>query len=73
MIEEKVKELIANSIEISVDQISLTDQLSDLGADSLTAIEIIVALEREFGVEVPQEFDPDSSVQELIEFVKNNT
>ena len=71
--EQKIKEIIADSIDnITVDDVKNDLKLSELGADSLTAIEIVVALEHEYGVEVPHDFDPDSTVQNLIDFIHNN-
>lgn len=72
--EQKIKEIIADSIDnITADAIKNDQKLSDLGADSLTAIEIIVGLEHEYDVEVPDDFDPDSTVQTLIDFINNNS
>ena len=50
---EKVKAIIANELNIDESKITLESSLSeDLGADSLDAVELIMALEDEFGVEV---------------------
>jgi len=50
---EKVKAIIAKELNIDESKITLESSLSeDLGADSLDAVELIMALEDEFGVEV---------------------
>jgi len=53
---EKVKEIIAKELEIDgaevVDSAALID---DLGADSLSVMELMIAFDDEFGVEVPEE------------------
>lgn len=50
---EKVKAIIANELNIDESKITLESSLSeDLGADSLDAVELIMALEDEFGVQV---------------------
>ncbi|MBF0254068.1 MAG: acyl carrier protein [Candidatus Omnitrophica bacterium] len=53
---DKVKSIIAEQlgvkIEEVVDQASFTD---DLGADSLDTVELVMALEEEFGIEIPDE------------------
>ena len=53
---QKVKEIIAEQLGISEDKVndeaSFTD---DLGADSLDVVELILAFEEEFGVEIPDE------------------
>ena len=56
-IQEKTLEIINNAIEaaeISVDHSS--DDLSQLGMDSITFIRIVVAVEETFGIEVPDEY-----------------
>ncbi len=54
--EKRVRELIAEQLGVTVDQV-VTDAnlVSDLGADSLDVVELIMALEDELGVEVPDE------------------
>ncbi len=53
---EKVRKLIAEELSIDEAKISLESRLAeDLGADSLDAVELIMALEDEFGVEVSDE------------------
>ena len=50
---EKVQAIIANELGIAKEEITLESRLAeDLGADSLDAVELIMALEDEFGVEV---------------------
>ena len=54
MVFEKVKELIAEELGIEEDVIKMESDLSeDLGADSLDAIELIMAVEEEYDVEIP--------------------
>ena len=53
MIFEKVKEIIAEELGIEADTIKLESNLADdLGADSLDAIELIMAVEEEFDVQI---------------------
>lgn len=53
---EKVRKLIADELSIDEAEITLESRLSeDLGADSLDAVELIMALEDEFGVQVENE------------------
>ena len=53
---EKVQAIIANELGIDKDQITMESRLAeDLGADSLDAVELIMALEDEFGIEVDDE------------------
>ena len=55
-IEQRVKEIIVNQLNVNEEQITpQASFLDDLGADSLDTVELIMALEEEFGVEVPDE------------------
>ena len=53
---EKVKEILSKQLEVSVDEIQLANSLQeDLGADSLDVVEIVMALEDEFSIEITDE------------------
>jgi acyl carrier protein len=55
-IEAKVKKIIAEQLDVEEDKVTLTSSfVEDLGADSLGQIELIMALEEEFGCEIPDE------------------
>ncbi len=71
---EKVKEIIANELEIDaaevVDGASLID---DLGADSLSVMELMIAFDDEFGVEVPEEdYEKLITVGDLVSYIDSN-
>ena len=71
---EKVKEIIANELEIDlaevVDGASLID---DLGADSLSVMELMIAFDDEFGVEVPEEdYEKLITVGDLVNYIDSN-
>jgi len=55
-IEEKVKKIIVD--QLGVDEAEVTPEakfIEDLGADSLDTVELVMALEEEFGIEIPDE------------------
>ncbi|MFT7444945.1 MAG: acyl carrier protein, partial [Granulosicoccus sp.] len=55
-IQEKVTEIIVEQLGVSADQVKLESKMiEDLGADSLDAVELVMAVEEEFGIEVPDE------------------
>lgn len=69
---EKIREIIAEHLHIDdVDSITLdTDLLEDLDADSIDAVEIIMAIEEEFDVKIPdEEIDNVRTIKELIAFL----
>jgi len=56
MVFEKIQEIIADQLDVDKEEITMdTDLMKDLEADSLDAVEIIMAIESEFDIEVPDE------------------
>lgn len=74
-VEEKVREIIVD--QLGVDEKQVTDEaafIDDLGADSLDTVELVMALEEEFDVEIPdEEAEKISKVRDAIDYIKNNT
>ena len=55
-IEQRVKDIIVEQLGVKPDQVVPAAKfIEDLGADSLDTVELIMALEEEFGIEVPDE------------------
>ena len=55
-IEQRVKDIIVEQLGVKPDQVTPEAKfIEDLGADSLDTVELIMALEEEFGIEVPDE------------------
>jgi acyl carrier protein len=54
--EDRVKEIIAKELEVEVKQLAAEAKfIEDLGADSLDIVELVMALEEEFGIDIPDE------------------
>ena len=54
--EDRVKEIIAKELEVEVKQLTPEAKfIEDLGADSLDIVELVMALEEEFGIDIPDE------------------
>jgi acyl carrier protein len=72
MILEKIKEIIAEELGIEADEVKAESDLTDdLGADSLDAIELIMAIEEEFDVDIPDgEATKIKSVQDIISYLE---
>jgi acyl carrier protein len=71
-IEEKVIEIISQKLNLSKDQVKPEASfVDDLGADSLDLVELVMAMEEAFGMEVPDE-DAEKlrTVKNVIEYVK---
>ena len=55
-IEQRVKKIVAEQLGVAEDEIKLESSfVDDLGADSLDMVELIMAIEEEFEIEVPEE------------------
>ena len=55
-IEKKVREIIAAQLEISMDKVKMEARfIDDLKADSLAVVELVLALEENFNIEIPDE------------------
>ncbi len=55
-IEERVKDIIVEQLGVNADQVTPEAKfIEDLGADSLDTVELVMAFEEEFGLEVPDE------------------
>ncbi len=55
-IEQRVKKIIAEQLGVAEDQVTNDKSfVNDLGADSLDTVELVMALEDEFGIEIPDE------------------
>ncbi len=72
MIDEKVKEIISN--QLGVDKSEVTPEASfveDLGADSLDTVELVMAFEESFNIEIPDEdAEKIAKVKDAIEYIK---
>lgn len=70
-VESKVKEIIAEQLGISDDEITLDSSfVEDLGADSLDIVEVVMAVEEEFEIEMPEcDAEQLETVQDLVEYI----
>lgn len=72
---EKVKGIVAEQLGIEDLEIIAMDTtfIDDLGADSLDIVELIMALEEEFDMEIPEvEAEKIISVSDVVEYIKNH-
>jgi len=71
-VQERVKNIIVEQLGVEADQVKPEAQfVNDLGADSLDTVELIMALEEEFDVEIPDEkAEKIKTVGEAIEYIE---
>lgn len=74
MIFEKVKKMLAEQLGVDENTIREDSLLAeDLGADSLDAIDIVMSIEDEFGIEVPDEVvESMNTVADIVKFIEDN-
>jgi acyl carrier protein len=74
MVFDKIKEIIMEQISVDEDAITMdTHLMRDLEADSLDAVEIIMAIEDEYDIEVPdEEAEKFQSVGDLVRYVEEH-
>ena len=73
-IEDKVKQIIVDQLGLEAgDVIATSSFVDDLGADSLDRVELIMALEETFGIEIPDE-DAEKivTVQNAVDYIQKN-
>ncbi|AEO08142.1 acyl carrier protein [Buchnera aphidicola] len=72
-IEKKIKKIIIEKLDIKEEDIfNNASFINDLGADSLDTVELIMALEEEFDIEISdEEAEKINTIQEAINFIKN--
>ena len=72
-IEQKVKDIIVEQLGVNADQVTADAKfIEDLGADSLDTVELVMALEEEFGNEIPDEdAEKLQSVGDVIKYIED--
>ena len=70
VVHDKVKEIIANQLAVNIKYITDNTTFSDINADSLDVVDIIMALESEFNLQIPdEEVDNFNTIGDLASFI----
>ena len=74
-VEEKVKEIIVDQLGVDEKQVTAgASFIDDLGADSLDTVELVMALEEEFDIEIPDdEAEKIATVQDATNYINSRT
>ena len=74
-LEEKVKKIIVDQLGVDVAEVTTEASfVEDLGADSLDTVELVMALEEEFGIEIPdEEAEKIATVRDAVEYIKSHS
>jgi acyl carrier protein len=72
---DKVRQIVAEQLGVDVDEVtSEASFVDDLGADSLDTVELVMALEEEFGLEIPDEdAEKISTVADAIKYIEEHS
>lgn len=73
MIDEKVKEIIAKQLGVNASEVTPEASfVEDLGADSLDTVELVMAFEETFNIEIPDEdAEKITKVKDAVEYIKS--
>lgn len=74
-IEERVKKIVVEQLGVKEDEVTNDASfVDDLGADSLDTVELVMALEEEFGTEIPDEqAEKITTIQQAVDYIKSNS
>ena len=74
MIFDEVREILAEQLDVDKDSIEMNSKLAeDLGADSLDAIDIVMTIEDQYAIEVPDEnIENMKTVEDIVSFIESN-
>ena len=69
---EKVREMLAKQLNLSQDKITLeSDFVKDLGADSLDVVELLISLEDDYGISIPEDDIVNvKTVKDIVEMIE---
>ncbi|OIO56700.1 MAG: acyl carrier protein [Alphaproteobacteria bacterium CG_4_10_14_0_2_um_filter_63_37] len=73
-IEDRVKKIVAEQLDVDAEKVTIDASfVDDLGADSLDTVELVMALEEEFGIEIPEEdAEKIATVANAVDYIKAN-
>ncbi len=73
MVYDKIAAVIADQLDMEVEEITAESTFEDLGADSLDVVDVIMTLEDEFDMEIPDEaIEGMKTVGDLAKYVEDN-
>lgn len=74
MVFDKVKELIIDQLDVDEDAVTAAANIQDdLGADSLDVVDLVMSLEEEFDIEIPDEaVEGIKTVGDIVKYIEDN-
>lgn len=73
MVFEKVREILCDQLDVEEDNVTMNSVLTDdLGADSLDLVDLVMTLEEEFDIEIPDEDSENvKTVGDIVKYIEN--
>ena len=73
MVFEKITQMLADQLDANIDDMTTDTKIGeDLGADSLDVVELLMAIEEEFDVEIPDEdIEALKTIGDVVEYIQN--
>ena len=74
MVFDKVKDIIVDQLDVDEDKVKMEASIADdLGADSLDVVDLVMSLEEEFDIEIPDEqVENIKTVGDIVKFIEEN-
>ncbi|MDE6599784.1 MAG: acyl carrier protein [Oscillospiraceae bacterium] len=74
MVFDKVKEIIVDQLDVEADKVTTGANIQDdLGADSLDVVDLVMSLEEEFDIEIPDEaVEGIKTVGDIVKYIEDN-
>lgn len=74
MVFDKVKEILADQLDVEQSKVTLQSSITeDLGADSLDVVDLIMSLEEEFNIEIPDEdIENIKTVGDIVKYIEDH-
>ena len=74
-VEERVQKIVCEQLGVSQEEVKLEASfIDDLGADSLDTVELVMAFEEEFEIEIPdEEAEGIATVNNAVDYISNNS
>ena len=74
MVFEKIKEILAEQLDANAEEMTMETRIDeDLGADSLDVVELLMSIEDEFEVEIPdEEIENLKTIGDVVEYIQSN-
>ena len=75
MVFEKVRESLCDQLDLEEDKVTMdSDIVEDFEADSLDVVDLVMSLEDEFGIEIPdEEIENIKTVGDVVRYIEENT